>query len=95
MEPKKINIKNLEKILDDLKNGSDSSLGSYLFKDYRIQISKYKSSGSERYMRLYRNRREKGLCVRCGIKVTEKNPRTGKLYRLCEEHREATDRKKR
>jgi hypothetical protein len=46
-------------------------------------------------MRLYNKRRENGLCVRCGIKVTEKNPRTGKLYRLCAEHREITDRKKR
>lgn len=95
MEPKKVTIKALEKMIDDLKNGSDASIGNYFFKGYRIQVSKYKSSGTERYMRLYKNRREQGLCVRCGIKVTDKNPRTGKLYRLCEEHRESTDRKKR
>lgn len=95
MEPKKITIKALEKIVEDLKNGSDNSIGNYLLKGYRIQISKYKSSGTERYMRLYRNRRDQGLCVRCGIKVTNKNPRTGKLYRLCDEHRESTDRVKR
>ena len=95
MEPKKVTIKALEKMLDDLKNGSDTSIGNYLFKGYRIQVSRYKSSGTERYMRLYKNRREQGLCVRCGEKVTDRNPRTGKLYRLCEEHRESTDRKKR
>jgi len=95
MEPKKVTIKALEKMLDDLKNGSDASIGNYLFKGYRIQVSRYKSSGTERYMRLYKNRREQGLCVRCGVKVTDKNSRTGKLYRLCEEHRESTDRKKR
>ena len=95
MEPKKVTIKALEKMLEDLKNGSDDSIGNYLFKGYRIQVSKYKSSGTERYMRLYKTRRDQGMCVRCGIKVTDKNPRTGKLYRLCEEHREITDRKKR
>lgn len=95
MEPKKINLKNLEKIIEDLKEGQESAIGNYLFKGYRIQISKYKSSGSERYMRLYKSRRENGLCVRCGAKVTEKNPKTGKLYRLCMEHRESTDKKRR
>ena len=95
MEPKKVTIKNLEKVLEDLKQGSDNAIGNYLFKGYRIQVSRYKSSGTERYMRLYNTRRENGLCVRCGIKVTDKNPRTGKLYRLCEKHREMTDRKKR
>ena len=95
MEPKKVTIKALEKMLEDLKNGSDDSIGNYLFKGFRIQVSKYKSSGTERYMRLYKTRREQGMCVRCGAKVTDKNPRTGKLYRLCEEHREMTDRKKR
>lgn len=95
MEPKKITSKNLERVFEDIKNGSDNSIGNYLFKDFRIQVSKYKSSGTERYMRLYNSRREQGLCVRCGIKVNDKNPKTGKLYRLCEEHRESTDRKKR
>ena len=95
MEPKKVTIKVLEKMIDDLKNSSDASIGNYLFKVYRIQVSRFKSSGTERYMRLYKSRREQGLCVRCGVKVSDRNPRTGKLYRLCEEHRESTDRKKR
>ena len=94
MEPKKVSIKTLEKALEDLQRGSEEAIGNYLFKGFRVQISRYKSSGTERYMRLYRNRREKGLCVRCGEKVTQKNPYTGKLYRLCEYHRETTDRKK-
>lgn len=95
MEPKKVTAKSLEKVFEDIKDGSDSSIGNYLFKGYRIQVSKYKSSGTERYMRLYKSRREQGLCVRCGVKVTDRNSKTGKLYRLCELHREITDRKQR
>lgn len=93
MEPKKVTIKLLQKMLDDLQNTSDDAIGNYLFKGYRIQVSRYKSSGTERYMRLYKKRREQGLCVRCGEKVTQRNSNTGKLYRLCEYHREVTDRK--
>lgn len=95
MEPKKVSVKSIEKIFDDIKNGNESSIGNYLYKGFRIQVSKYKSSGTERYMRLYKTRREQGLCVRCGIKVTDRNLKTGKLYRLCEHHRETTDRKQR
>ncbi len=93
MEPKKATIKILEDVLEDLKKGVDTAIGNYLFKGYRIQVSRYKSSGTERYMRLYRRRKDMGLCVRCGIKVTRKNPNTNKLYRLCDHHREITDRK--
>ena len=94
MEPKKATMKVLENVLDNLKKGSDDAIGNFLFKGYRIQVSKYKSSGTERYMRLYRRRKENGLCVRCGKKVTKKNPHTKKLYRLCDYHREITDLKK-
>lgn len=93
MEPKKVTIKVLQKMIDDLQGSSDDAIGNYLFKGYRIQVSRYKSSGTERYMRLYKKRREQGMCVRCGEKVTQKNSRTGKLYRLCEYHRQVTDRK--
>ncbi|MBN2534018.1 MAG: hypothetical protein JXB88_14105 [Spirochaetales bacterium] len=93
MEPTTVSIKQLQKIVDDFKQGLESAIGIYLYKDLRIQISKYKASGAERFARLYRNRREKGLCVICAQKVSDKNPRTGKLYRLCKEHREKIDRK--
>ncbi len=93
MEPKKATMKTLMKAMEHLQKGSDDAIGNFLFKGYRIQISKYKSSGTERYMRLYKRRREQGLCVRCGEKVTKKNPHTGKLYRLCDYHREITDKK--
>ena len=93
MEPSKISIKQLRKIADDFKEGQESAIGIYLYKGLRVQISKYKASGAERFARLYRKRREKGLCVICAQKVTDKNPRTGKLYRLCAEHREKIDRK--
>ncbi|MBN2443096.1 MAG: hypothetical protein JXJ04_17180, partial [Spirochaetales bacterium] len=85
--------KQLKKIAEEFKEGQESAIGIYLFKDLRIQISKYKASGAERFARLYRKRRENGLCVICAVKVADKNPRTGKLYRLCAEHRDKIDRK--
>jgi len=94
MKPKKVSIKNLEKVLEELQKNSEYAIGNYLYKGFRIQVSKYKSSGTERYMRLYKKRRELGLCVRCGKKVIKKNIHTGKLYRLCEYHREITDKRK-
>lgn len=93
MEPKKVNIKDLSFVYRELQKGSETAIGNYLFKGLRIQVSKYKSSGTERYMRLYNKRRNEGLCIRCGNKVTKRNPHTGKLYRLCEFHREITDRR--
>lgn len=91
MEPKKISIKDLSSVCRELQKGTETAIGNYLFKGLRIQVSKYKSSGTERYMRLYNKRRNDGLCIRCGNKVTKRNPHTGKLYRLCEFHREITD----
>jgi hypothetical protein len=76
-----------------LKTGREQSTGTYLYKGYRVQISKYQSSGTERSAQLYRKRREQGLCVRCGTRVSKRNPLTGKLYRLCDDHRKEIDRK--
>jgi hypothetical protein len=94
MEPKKITLKDLGSVYRELQKGSEVAIGNYLYKGLRVQVSKYKSSGTERYMRLYNKRRDDGLCIRCGSKVTKRNPHTGKLYRLCEYHREITDRRK-
>ncbi|MBN1409597.1 MAG: hypothetical protein JW969_02040 [Spirochaetales bacterium] len=93
MEPTTITSTRLKQITDNFKKGLESSIGIYLFKGLRIQVSKYKASGSERFARLYHKRRENGLCVICGAKVKEKNPRTKKLYRLCSDHRDKIDRK--
>jgi hypothetical protein len=94
MEPKKISLKDLGSVYRELQKGSEAAIGNYLYKGLRVQVSKYKSSGTERYMRLYNKRRDDGLCIRCGNKVTKRNPHSGKLYRLCEYHREITDRRK-
>jgi hypothetical protein len=93
MDPKKVTIKKLQTIMDDLSKGSEEAIGTYLYKGLRFQVSKYKASGSERFARLYHKRRDNGLCVVCGTKVTKKNLKTGRLYRLCDEHREKIDKK--
>lgn len=94
MEPKKTTIKDLHKLIDGIENEKIDPVGNFLYKGFRIQISHYKASGTDRYMRLYNSRRENGLCIRCGKKVTKRNSTTGKLYRLCEFHRKETDKKK-
>jgi hypothetical protein len=78
-------------MLAGLRAGSDAAVGTYLYKGLRVQVSRYRSTGTERTERLYRARRERGLCVRCGARVTKRNPSTGQLYRLCEEHRKTVD----
>ena len=93
MEPTKITAKKLQEIIDELVGGSEDARGTFLYKGFRLQISKYKASGAERTSRLYHKRRQLGLCIRCGTKVKNKNPRTNKLYRLCDHHRNIIDRK--
>jgi hypothetical protein len=93
MEPRRLTTDRLEGIFKDLRQGSEQSIGTYLFRGLRVQISKFRASGAERFSRLYRRRREQGLCVVCGNRVTSRNPRTGRLYRLCDRHRNRIDRK--
>jgi hypothetical protein len=93
MEPIKATPQVLQKIIDNLIKGSQDMRGSYLYKGFRLQISSYKASGAERTSRLYHKRRDNGLCIRCGKKVAGKNPKTGKLYRLCDDHRSIIDSK--
>jgi hypothetical protein len=93
MEPRKITPDALKHIIGDLKTGSEKAIGTWLYKGFRLQVSRYQSSGTERSALLYRKRRDGGMCVRCGAKVTRKNPSTGALYRLCDLHRKEIDRK--
>jgi len=93
MEPKKITADSLKQVVSDLRLGDEKAIGTWLFKGYRLQVSRYKSSGTERSALLYRKRRDAGLCVRCGTRVTRRNPLTGSLYRLCDTHRKEIDRK--
>ena len=93
MEPRKITPDALKRVFADLKTGDTKAIGTWLYKGYRVQVSRYKSSGTERSALLYRKRRDDGLCVRCGTRVTRKNPLTGALYRLCDTHRKQIDRK--
>jgi hypothetical protein len=94
MEPRRITPKKLDQLFASLKSASEESIGTYLYKGLRVQVSKYRASGAERFARLYKRRRAQGLCVVCGDRVTSRNPRTGRLYRLCDHHRDKIDRKK-
>ena len=93
MDPKRVTVKTLEKVMDELMQGTEAAIGNYLYKGMRVQISQYRASGAQRYARLYHRRRLEGLCVKCGAKVRQRNPSTGKLYRLCDTHRQLIDRK--
>ncbi len=94
MDPLSITSTRLQRVIEELKDGFETSIGTYLYKGLRIQISKYKASGSERFARLYHKRRDLNLCVICGEKVTERNPKTKKTYRLCSYHRNKIDKNK-
>ncbi len=94
MKPKKVTNDDLEKIIAGVKTQAVEAIGNYLYKGFRIQVSKYNLSGAERVQLLYQRRRKEGLCIVCGTKVGKKNPSTGRLYRLCEFHRKKIDKKK-
>lgn len=94
MKPKKYSNDDLESLITGVKSQSIEVVGNYLYKGFRIQVSKYNLSGAERVQLLYQKRRNNGLCIVCGNKVTKKNPSSGKLYRLCEHHRKTIDKKK-
>lgn len=93
MKPKKININSLKTLVEQLQQGSEESIGNYLYKGFRIQVSRYKLPTSKRVSLLYHRRRKEGRCIQCGKKVTKKNPRTKQLYRLCDYHRKKIDRR--
>lgn len=87
IKPEKIDATKLVKIFKNLKENPDTATGNYLFNEYRLQITKFNLSNADRIKLFFQNRRNQGLCKRCGKKVTKINSRTGKLYRLCEVHR--------
>ena len=93
MLPKKATSLTLAKVWKNLKKGSEDAIGSYLYKGFRVQVSRYKQSTAERVKALYYRRRKAGLCIQCGKKVSKKNALTGKLYRLCDHHRKLIDHK--
>ena len=90
-EPQKISIQEFHKINQYLQKESEFCIGNYLLNGYRIQISKYMQSGSDRVMFIFNKRRSKGLCVVCEKPVKRINKITGKLYRLCDTNRASVD----
>ena len=90
-KPKKISTLDYQKINQTLLKQDELCVGNYLLKGYRIQISKYLQTGSERVMSVFRKRRSLGLCIVCAKPVKRMNRFSGKLYRLCDEHRKTID----
>ncbi|MGL4370241.1 MAG: LIC10235 family protein [Spirochaetota bacterium] len=92
MKSVKTTVKDFEKVLKKIGTKSLEACGTYIIGDFRLDVRKTKPlSGSERVSLLYKRRKEQGLCVVCGKKVTKKNPKNGQLYRLCETHRTKID----
>lgn len=85
-KPVKVTTNDLSSLEKNLKNKSDEAIGNYLFNGYRIQVSKYNQSATERIRAFAKRRREQGLCVACGAKVKKVNPKTGQPYKYCDFH---------
>ena len=87
-------IRNIRTLVNVIKSGT---VGRYEYKGKSIFVG-YRhgkdEKGQTRKQRLYRQRRSQGLCVACGDKVTNENPQTEKLFRLCDHHRKQIDQKK-
>lgn len=88
MTPKPIKISNSEliEIEKHLRNKSAHSIGNFLYNGYRIQISKFNQTPSERISIFAKKRRAQGLCVACGKKVKRVNIKTLKPYKYCDTH---------
>lgn len=85
----------LRSILEQVLEGNEDAIGRYIYKDFKIEIKRLQpKSGAERTAALYQRRRNAGLCTYCGEKVHIINDRTGKLYRLCEQHRHEIDKER-
>ncbi|HMU84349.1 MAG TPA: hypothetical protein PKE49_16240 [Leptospiraceae bacterium] len=94
MEAKKVDHRRLSQVISQMKKDPEGSMGIYVVGGWRVQISRYKQTSAERVRALYSRRRDQGLCIACGKKVTKTNPANGRLYRLCEDHRKNIDYKK-
>ena len=90
---KEENFKELDKVefkelLKNLSKGQDEVFGSFRYGDYIITIKRPKGINNLRKSRrFYQNRKEQGLCVYCGTKVKELNPKTKQPMRYCADHR--------
>ena len=93
MKTTKISAKDFAKVMKKIEGKHLDACGTYIIGDFRVDVRKTNPlSGSERVSLLYKRRKDEGLCVVCGKKVTKKNPKNGELYRLCETHRTKIDR---
>lgn len=97
MEKKRSTIREIKNVRTLIKVLKSDDIGWFGYQGKTIFIGYRKGKdalGRTRKQRLYKRRRSLGLCVACGKKITKTNPQTGKLFRLCDYHRERIDRKK-
>ncbi len=88
-DSKKINAGTLDAIIEKIKKGDESTFGKYIYNNFKLIISrKTPLTNVERSRKFYSRRRESGLCIICGEKIKRINPRTKKLYRYCDAHRD-------
>jgi hypothetical protein len=81
---------NVVEAMEMIENGCKTAL-DIIHKGHRIKINPANQTGADRVRNLYHRRRTAGLCIACGKKVTKKNPKTGKPYRMCPKHRKKLD----
>ena len=97
MEEKGIKVSEIKNFVSLIKAIRSDEVGWFKYQGKTIFMGYHGGKdalGRTRKKRLYQRRRSRGLCVACGKRITRKNPRTGKLYRLCDFHQEKFDRKK-
>lgn len=92
----KLNKRTIQVLFNRIIKADDKAFGEYEYYDIRISVRKpVEQLNKERSRRLYKKRREQGLCIHCGTRVTSRNPYTGRTYRYCDFHRQQElDRKK-
>ena len=95
MDVLKLNKNTIDEFFQRIEKGDKTAFGVYLYKGLKILIRKKDPlTPSEKYKRFYLKRRAAGLCVQCGEKIKEKNPKTGKTYRYCAFHRDEESKRK-
>ena len=88
---KRKEVRNIRSLVNALRA---KETGLFTYQGLSVQIGHNGGrdlDGRSSKQRKYWKMRSGGHCVKCEKKVTKRNQQTGKLYRLCDEHRKQID----